>query len=348
MSDRVVSIEDIAKIAGVSHSTVSRALRNSPLISLVTRQRIQELAREMNYIPNAIAQSLQMQRSNSIGLVVTSVADPFFGEVVRGVEEEAQKANLSVLLTASHNDPARELAAIDTFHHRRVDGIIIADSRLSNIPREQAANMRIPTILINSQAEEQNEAFNLVTTEDSLGAQLAVEHLIDLGHRRIGYLGVGNRPRSNSLRLLGYRTALKTAGITPQENWVVMAGAGNERHEDDANVGQELLPSLLTAGVTAIFCHNDMLAVGALVACRNLGVKVPDDLSLVGFDDIALGKFVTPPLTTMHQPMFELGQNAMHMLLDLLEHRKVENKLLKPHLVIRETSAIPGAENQVG
>lgn len=345
MSERAVSIEDIAKIAGVSHSTVSRALRNSPLISEVTRLRIQELARELNYIPNAIAQSLQMQRSNSIGLVVTSVADPFFGEVVRGVEEEAQKANLSVLLTASHNDPDRELAAIETFQHRRVDGIIVADSRLDNGSKDQQPAVRIPTILINSQSEEQNNAYNFVTTEDSLGAQLAVEHLIDLGHTRIGYLGVGYRPRSNTLRLQGYRNALNEAGITPADNWMVMAAAGHQRHEADASVGQSLLPQLLTAGVTAIFCCNDMLAVGAMVACRELGVRVPDDLSVVGFDDIDLGKYVTPPLTTIHQPMFELGQNAMHMLLDLLDHREVKNKLLKPYLVIRESSDVPNPVN---
>ena len=344
MSQRAVSIEDIAKIAGVSHSTVSRALRNSSLISLATRERIKLLAREMNYIPNAIAQSLQMQRSNTIGLVVTSVADPFFGEVVRGVEEVAQTTGFSVLLNASHNDPDREIAAIETFHHRRVDGIIVADSRLSANYNTQLTHMRVPTILINSQAEEQLDAFNFVTIEDSLGAQVAVEHLLEMGHRAIGYLGVGNRPRSNQLRLEGYRAALQSAGVLPPEEWVVVAGAGNLRHEDDAIVGQELLPRLLAAGVTAVFCHNDMLAVGALMACRELGLKVPDDLSLVGFDDIALAKYVTPPLTTLHQPMLELGRNAMQMLLDLLDHKEVQNKVLKPFLVTRQSSAAPPQE----
>lgn len=339
MSQRAVSIEDIARIAGVSHSTVSRALRNSPLISLETRERIQELARELNYVPNAIAQSLQMQRSNTIGLVVTTVADPFFGEVARGVEEVAQPAGRSVLLNASHNDPEHEIAAIETFHHRRVDGVIVADSRLSANYKNRLAQMKVPTILINSQAEEQLDGVNFVTIEDSLGAHLAVEHLLSLGHRSIGYLGVGNRPRTNYLRMQGYRDALQKAGITPKDDWVVIAGAGNLRHEDDALVGQQLLPKLHAAGVTAVFCHNDMLAVGALMACREMGLKVPGDLSLVGFDDIALTKYVTPPLTTIHQPMLELGQNAMQMLLDLLDHKEVQNKLLKPHLVVRESTA---------
>lgn len=344
MSQRAVSIEDIARVAGVSHSTVSRALRNSPIISLEMRERIQQLAREMKYVPNGIAQSLQKQRTNTIGLVVTTVADPFFGEVVRGVEEVAQAAQMSVLLNASHNDPDREIAAIETFQHRRVDGIIVADSRLSANYKMQSRQIEVPTILINSQAEEPTETLNFVTIEDRLGAQLAVEHLIQLGHRAIGYLGVGNRPRTNHLRLEGYRAVMQAASLTCPAEWVVVAGAGNLRHEDDALVGQQLLPRLLKAGVTAVFCHNDMLAVGALMACRELGLQVPGDLSLVGFDDIALAKYVTPPLTTIHQPMLELGRSAMQMLLDLLDHKEVSNKVLQPFLVARESSSIPPPE----
>jgi LacI family transcriptional regulator len=341
VSQRAVSIEDIARVAGVSHSTVSRALRNSPIISLEMRERIQQLARDMKYVPNGIAQSLQMQRTNTIGLVVTSIADPFFGEVVRGVEEVAQTAEFSVLLNASHNDPDREITAIETFQHRRVDGIIVADSRLSASYKKHSRLIEVPTILINSQAEGPDANLHFVTTEDRLGTQLAVEHLIQLGHRAIGYLGVGNRPRSNQLRLESYRATLQAAGLACRDEWVVVAGAENLRHEDDAKVGQELLPRLLAAGVTAVFCHNDMLAVGALLACRELGLDVPRDLSLVGFDDIALAKYVTPPLTTLHQPMLELGRSAMQMLLDLIDHKEVKNKVLKPFLVQRQSSAAP-------
>jgi LacI family transcriptional regulator/LacI family repressor for deo operon, udp, cdd, tsx, nupC, and nupG len=316
-------------------------LRNSPIISLEMRERIQQLAHDMKYVPNGIAQSLQMQRTNTIGLVVTSVADPFFGEVVRGVEEVAQTAGLSVLLTTSHNDPDREISAVDTFQRRRVDGIIVADSRLSADYKQQARHIEVPTVLINSQAEGSDPALHFVEIADRLGAQLAVEHLIQLGHQAIGYLGVGNRPRSNQLRLEGYRATLQAAGLACRDEWVVVSGAENLRHEDDTKAGQELLPRLLAAGVTAVFCHNDMLAVGALMACRDLGLRVPGDLSLVGFDDIALAKYVTPPLTTLHQPMLELGRSAMQTLLDLIDHKVVKNKVLKPFLVKRESSATP-------
>jgi len=148
-----ISIEDIARAAGVSHSTVSRALRDNPLISADVRERIQQLAHEMGYTPNAIAQSLQRRRTSTIGLVVTSIADPFWGDVMKGVEEVARAAGFSVILSASHNDPDQEMTIIETFHRRRVDGVLVAASRITSNYRERLNRIRVPTVLINSQAE---------------------------------------------------------------------------------------------------------------------------------------------------------------------------------------------------
>src|SRR6266567_4320314 len=208
MRRQEVSIEDIARVAGVSHSTVSRALRDSSLISFEVRERIQKLAREMGYIPNAIAQSLQTRQTSTIGLVVTSIADPFWGDVMKGVEEVARASGFSVLLSASHNDPDQELAIIGTFHRRRVDGILIAGSRLPSDHKKRLHFIQVPTVLINSQADSQDELLHWASIDDRKGAQLAVEHLLQLGHRSIGYLGFGNRPRSNRQRLEGYRSTL--------------------------------------------------------------------------------------------------------------------------------------------
>ena len=141
MSRRTITIQDIARAAGVSHTTVSRALRDNPLISTDVRAQIQQLARDMGYIPNAIAQSLQMRRTNAIGLVVTSIADPFFSDVVKGVEEVARAANISVFLSTSHNDPEQEMAVIETFHRRRVDGVLAAASRVSEHHTERLARI---------------------------------------------------------------------------------------------------------------------------------------------------------------------------------------------------------------
>lgn len=339
MRRQEISIEDIARTAGVSHSTVSRALRDSSLISVEVRERIQGLAREMGYTPNAIAQSLQTRQTGTIGLVVTSIADPFWGDVMKGVEEVARVSHLSVFLSASHNDPKQEMAIIEMFRRRRVDGILVAASRITNNYKKRLERIQVPTVLINSQAESQNELLHWVSVDDRKGGQLAVEHLLHLGHRSIGYLGIENRPRSNRQRLEGYQSSLTSAGMPCHDAWVVVMPGGEASLEEDVAAGQVALPRLLEAGVTAVFCYNDMLATGVLMACRERGIAVPEQLSVIGFDDIKLASYVTPPLTTIQQPRTELGRLATQVMLDLLNNCPGQNHLLSPTLVLRASTA---------
>jgi DNA-binding LacI/PurR family transcriptional regulator len=334
-----VSIADIAHAAGVSHTTVSRALRGSSLISVDTRERIQRLAVEMGYTPNAIAQSLQTRQTSTLGLVVTSIADPFLADVVKGVEEVARAGSFSVLLSASHNDPNQEMAIIETFHRRRVDGILVASSRLTNDYKKRLDRLRVPTVLINGQAETQDRLLHWVAVDDRAGAQLAVEHLFQLGHRAIGYIGSSSRPRSNRQRLQGYCDAFEAAHIPYSETLIVIAPGFEASDEEDVAAGQASLPSLLAAGATALFCYNDMIAVGVQVACRERGMVIPRDLSVVGFDDIRMASYVNPPLTTIRQPKVELGRQATQLLLDLLDNRPVQDCLLSPTLVHRSSTA---------
>ncbi len=342
MGREEISIEDIARAAGVSHSTVSRALRNSSLISGEVRERIQFLAREMGYTPNAIARSLQNQQTNTIGLVVTSISDPFFASVMKGVEEVAKTAGLSLVLSAAHNDPEQEMEIIETFHRRRVDGILVASSRISAVHSERLHTIKIPTILINSQVDAQQKSLCWVAVDDHEGARLAVDHLLQLGHRSIGYIGTASRPRSNRCRLEGYQQALAAASITCQDSWVAIVPPGGEAsHEEDVQIGRTLLPRMLAAGVTAIFCYNDMVAIGVLLACRTQGIAVPETLSVIGFDDIEMTEYVTPPLTTVYQPKILMGHLAMEMLQDLLHKRPVENRVLSPSLTLRSSTARP-------
>jgi LacI family transcriptional regulator/LacI family repressor for deo operon, udp, cdd, tsx, nupC, and nupG len=341
MQRRAVSISDIAKAAGVSHSTVSRALRDSPLISAAVRGRIQAIAHEMGYMPNEIAQSLQTQRTRTIGLVVPSIADPFFADVFDGVEQVARAAGLSVFVSAAHNDPDQEMAAIETFHRRRVDGVLISSSRLSSPFLKRLNDIRVPVVLINMQAEAQHEHVHSVMIDDRAGACAAVEHLIQLGHRRIGYLGVSNRPLSNQRRLAGYREALQDAGVGMNDHWIVIAPEEDRQYRDDVVAGETLVHVLVEAGVTAIFCYNDMVAIGALMGCREHTIAVPDELSVVGFDDNHVARYVTPPLTTVHQPKLELGKQGMRMLIDLIDERDVQSTMLAPTLVVRASTAAP-------
>lgn len=338
MSKRRISIQDIARKAGVAHTTVSRALRDHPSISPKVREEIKQLAQEMGYVPNGIAQSLQNQKTNTIGVVVTSIADPFFAEVVEGIEKIAKTVGLSVLLSAAHQDVEQEIAAIDNFHRRRVDGIIVADSHMSKQHFNHIAQIAVPTVLLNSQSEELCQ-FHYVTIDNLRGAQLAVEHLIKLKHTAIGYIGVSNRTKSNQQRLEGYRTALISANLHQHPNWVAISDA-EYTTTSDVDTGQQMLSQLIDAGVTSIFCYNDMVAVGALLTCQKLGIAVPQELSLVGFDGIALARYVTPPLTTIRQPMLEMGCDAAQMLLDLLQENSVENRILSPLLIAGGSSAI--------
>ena len=201
MTRRSVSIQDIAQAAGVSHATVSRALRDNPLISAEVRETIQRLASEMGYTPNAVAQSLKGQRSNTIGLVVTSIADPFYGRLVRGVDEIAKQASVDVFLGVSYNNAEQELAVIESFHRRRVDGIISASSRLTSEHADQLAAHRRAGHLDQPAVRRRSRWVPYRSGGQLRGARQAVTHLLALGHTAIAYLGATNRPQSNRQRM---------------------------------------------------------------------------------------------------------------------------------------------------
>lgn len=340
-----VSIKDIAEAAGTTHSTVSRALRDSPKISEEMRERIQRLAREMGYTPNAVAQSLQTKRTNTIGLVVTSIADPFFPEVVKGVEEVAQPAGFSVFLNSSHNDPDQAIQVIEAFHRHRVDGILVASSRIGSNHADRMSRIEAPVVLINSEAEKDSN-FHSVTVDDRTGMQQAVQHLVELGHRRIGYLGVRNRPLSNQRRKQGYLDALEEAGIEPRDEWIEIAPIVETEPRNDVTVAEALVPNLFEANVTALLCFNDMVAIGVLMACKNQGIQVPGEFSIVGFDNIDVTRYMTPPLTTVHQLKRKMGSIAMQMLHDLIEGKSVQNRVLAPRFVRRESTTSPPGEEE--
>ena len=336
--DSRISIKDIARAAGVSHSTVSRALNNNPLISEPTRSRIKTFAAQMGYTPNAVARSLKAQRSGTIGLALTSLTDPFFADVMAGVEAVAGDAGLSMFVSATHNDPEREMEIIETFHRRRVEGIIVAASRLSNRYRDRLEGIRVPIVLINQHAEESQPMFHAVAFDEFSGAHLIVDYLVSLGHRRIGYLGLGNRQRSNHLRLSGYRAALLEVGITADSTWELVIPSSDIQNQPDIAVGMQHIPALIARGVTAIFCYNDRVAVGGLQACRQNAVTVPGDISIAGFDDIVLAKYITPSLTTVRQPRDEMGRLATELILSLLEGDPGQSYKLSPKLVKRDST----------
>ena len=328
-----VSIYDIAKRARVSPSTVSRALDDHPYIRAETKKRILELAKEMDYVPSTVAKSLAANKTWTIGMVLAAISDPFMGRVVEGMERVAVEAGFNVFISTSQNDRQQEIAAIKMLQKRRVDGIIVIASHLFDQYPQFFGRSKVPIVIINEQKP--GETMHFVTVDDVHAAQLAVEHLLALGHCRIGYVGVTNRPKSNQYRVKGYRDALEAAGIASDPALIFTSNT----IADHAKVGEASLEPLLAAGATAVFCYNDTTAMGLLAACYKRGISVPDNLSIIGFDDIDMAAYTIPPLTTIRQPRFELGQRAMHMMLDLLAGKEPENQVVPGELVVRQTTA---------
>ncbi len=333
------SIKDIAKAAGVSHSTVSRALSDSPLVNAATRSRIHRLAQEMGYSPDAGARSLVRGHTCTVGVVVTTIADPFSAEVVEGIESAAYAHGYSVILAVSQDEPEREVAAVEMLRSKRVDAVIVTSSRVGALHQERLGAAGVPVILLNSHSQQLAPHTFSVRVDDQHGARLATAHLLALGHRRIAHVAGPEGHSPSADRLAGYRAALAEAGV-PFDGALVFAGTGRPA------AGEQALASLLALAErsTAVFCYNDMTAIGLLRAARLAGLTVPRDLAVVGFDDIPFATYVSPSLTTVAQPKFAMGQRAMQMALSLMGGRdeEVSDVVLQGRLVVRETT---GARN---
>lgn len=333
-----ISIKDIAKTAGVSHSTVSRALGDSPLVSAQTKARIQRLAREMGYSPDAQARSLVMGRTQTVGVVVTTIADPFIAEIVQVIERTARDHGYSVILASSDAQPEREIAAVEMLHSKRVDGVVVTSSRIGALYQDYLDRLSVPVVLVNSHSEQRGPYTFSINVDNRHGACLATKHLIELGHRRIAYI-TGPSDHSDDLdRLVGYREALNQVGIGFDPSLVV---SGNGR----ASGGESALPTLsaLANPPTAVFCYNDMTAIGLMRAARQAGLEVPQKLSLVGFDDIPFASYVQPSLTTIAQPKAKMGARALEMVLDLMSDPGSTGEggstfVVVGELVVRESS----------
>jgi DNA-binding LacI/PurR family transcriptional regulator len=332
---RPTSIKDIARKANVSFSTVSRALQNSPLISRRTAEKIQKIARESGYRASAVARGLVTQRTKTIGVVVTSIADPFVSEVVDGIEECCNDHGYSVILANSNADPDRERKVVQSFYERRVDGIVVTSSRVGALYIPLLSEMRVPIVLVNNQHP--GEFVHSVMIENVQGSREATNHLIHLGHRRIAFLGDRFGHQSDTERFSGYRQALDGAALPFFPELVVHGDGKSER----AIAATESLLRL-TDPPTAIFCYNDMTALGVLRALHAHGLRVPADISVVGFDDLFIASYTDPPLTTVRQPRRRMGLLAMESLLQLMSGQNPSQAItVAAELVIRESSGPP-------
>jgi LacI family transcriptional regulator len=325
-----VTIEMVAELAGVSPSTVSRIMNGTAVVSDAKHKAVQRAIARLGFVPNPVARGLAGGRTLSVGVLTQAIDSPFYGVALRGIEDECDKAGYNALYVSGHWNAAEEARCIEVLLSRRVDGIIVLTGRLSDQALRACARL-LPVVVTGRTLK----AGGLVSLDfDNFGgARMGTEHLLALGHERIACI-VGDQEHPDAVeRLRGYRQALEQAGIA-YDTALVTAGQFNE-HSGYAAM-EHLLDS--RRRFTAVFACNDQMAFGASLALYRRGLRVPDDLSLVGFDDLGSASYAIPPLTTVHQPGYELGCIAAQALLQLLGGGKPDLTMPGPRLVVRESS----------
>jgi DNA-binding LacI/PurR family transcriptional regulator len=328
-----VTIKDVARESGVNVSTVSRALNGEYGVHAETREMVAAVARRLGYRPNRVARGLVTGRSHTLALVVSDIRNHFFAEVARGAEDAANRAGHDLILCNSDLDPDKQMRYLQSLLEKRVDGILMNSvSVLTRPQQDQMARMGIAIVLLNRAAS--RTVFSTCCADNASGGKLAGEYLLKLGHRRIAHL-TGPRHHGNMTdRLKGFTRALASAPV-PEEP-IVLHGRNN------FNGGYEMTCDLLAhhPGVTAIFAASDTMAFGAIRALHEAGRSVPREISVIGFDDIELTGIVNPPLTTIHQPKYELGQAAVEILLrhaDRKQPQAPEHRVFEVRLVERQS-----------
>jgi LacI family transcriptional regulator len=328
-----VTMADVARAAGVSRMTVSRVINDKGEISSTTRQRVLEVIEQLDYRPSSIARGLATRKTTTIGLVVPDIANPFFSDLACGVADRAYSEGYNVFLCNTHENLHRELQILESLVEQRVDGLMLCSSRLPDDMLRRSLRRHSAAVLVNRRLADSDVGTVVLT--DRQGAQTAAGHLLQSGHRAIGFLAGPATSYSGRQRAEGFRAALSAAGVSHNPAWVQHCSSGMEGGRETALEMLAQHPEL-----TALFCYNDLVAVGALQACTILGRRVPDDVAIVGFDDIPLAGLVSPPLTTCRVSRVELGDRAMELLLRGIAGRteECEEITLRPELVVRASA----------
>jgi len=315
MIDRAApaTIRDVADRAGVSTATVSRVLAGIGNPKPETAAAVMRAVQDLGYRPSGVARSLRMKRTRTLGLIVTDIQNPFFPELVQAADSAARSLNYSIILGSAAYDEHRAMHYLDLMVDRRVDGLIIASSQLSEESWQWLLASPVPVVVVN--AEPTGLPVPVITSDNVGGTRLAVEHLVGLGHRKIAYIRGYEGFTADLPRVEGFRQACAAAGI-PASDIVEIRGDGQFEG------GERATAEMLAAGadVTAIVCHNDVTAIGAMRAIRAAGKRVPQHISVVGCDDIAAAAWVVPALTTVAQQKAEMGTMAVERLAAALDN----------------------------
>ena len=326
------TIKDVAKLAGVHASTVSRVINNDSRISEKTKNRVLLIINKLGYTPNAVARGLKTKRTYTLGMLIPDITNPFFAEIVRGVEDAANKNSFNVILCNTDDKLKKEKIYLEILKGKRVDGFILGTAHVKDKSILELEKKKFPYILISRNIEKLNK--NCIIVDDVEGGIMATEYLIKMGHRRIAHITGPLKTRSALNRLKGYKLALKKHDIEYSDELV---GEGDFRIKGGYQVMKRFLK--LAEPPTAIFAANDLLALGAMQVIQKKNFRIPEDFSVIGFNDIKLASFVYPPLTTIRQPMLEMGGLAVKTLIKIIEKGEFTQRkeVLESRLIIRES-----------
>jgi LacI family transcriptional regulator len=329
----MTTIREVARKAGVSPTSVSHVVNNTRFVSEDVRERVLASMRELNYRPNALARSLRRGETHTLGLILPDSANPFFAEVGHAIEAAAFALGYSVILCNTENDEAKEHLYTEVLENKQLDGIIFVGAGEDRESISELVKNGLPLVVVDRDMG--NLGLDIVTTENYQGGFLATQHLLSLGHQIIGCITGPSNITPSADRVTGYRAALQQAGHPVNESLLVR---GDFHAPSGHSAALQLLQ--LTPHPTAIFVCNDMMAIGALRAASQLGLSVPEDVAIVGFDDIELASYISPSLTTVAQPKLEIGQLAVKLLFERMGDPSLppRHTVLSTTLVIRESS----------
>jgi LacI family transcriptional regulator len=333
----MATIRDVAKRAGVAPITVSRVINRSASVSAETRERVEKAIQELGYVPNRLARSLRLRRTHTLALVVTDITNPFWTTVVRGVEDAAQDAGFTVILCNTDESEAKQEQYLDVLCQKRVDGILLVPARSSAQLVDWIQKQDMPVVILDRRVC--SDQVDVVRGDSQEGACQLVRHLLSLGHRRVAVLSGPKDVSTAEDRVLGYRKALAEAGVEVRADWVLYGRFSKES-------GYEMTRQVLDTSPrpTALFAGNNFIAIGALRALRDAGLRVPEDVSVVAFDDLMADLAVEPFLTVVDQPSYEMGQQAAELLLARLSGSAAngyQEIVLPTKLTVRRSSGRP-------
>jgi LacI family transcriptional regulator len=325
-----VTLGHVAQRAGVSPSTVSRILNGSAKVSDEKRRAVEAAVAELGFRPNPVARGLAGGRTFSVGVVTQTISSPFYGEALFGIEKTLEQQGLVPLFVSGNWQESDESKAIATLLSRRVDGVIVLAGRLPDAAL-QAFSREVPMVVIGRRLQgPQLFSFGF---DNRAGARLAVQHLIDQGHRRIAFMAGDMAHHDATERLEGYRDALERAGIAPNPQLIVQ---GDFTEPGGMQATARLLQR--EASFSALFASNDQMAIGAILSLHRAGLRVPDDVSVIGFDDVQAARYMLPPISTVHMSIFDIGRLAAEAMLSLLQGAMPAVAAPAPALVVREST----------